>query len=134
MSFILSTIEFFLQFKRHPLNLAEFNEKFVAGNNALARGDSDGLKTGIKLFIESIPVAGLNSRPLRKAIRHLYTALSFHDRADTKGPWNRDLSGYGIVCWKTDLCDRDEALKHAWPYIESINNDLKSRGLGWYEK
>ena len=134
MSFIITIKEFFLQFKRYSFNLTQFNEKFVAGNEALAQGDSEGLKTGIKLFIESLSVSGPHNVPLRKAIRHLYSALSFHDRADTKGPWNRDLSGYGILSWKADLCDRDKALEQAWPYIYSINQDLKSELLGWNKK
>jgi hypothetical protein len=134
MSFILTIKEFFLQFKRYPFKPTKFSEKFVAANEALARGDSDGLKAGIKLLIEGLSVAGPHSLPLRKAIRHLYSALSFHDRADSRGPWNWDLSGYGILSWKADLCDRNEALRQAWPYIEAINKHLQSTGLGWSKK
>jgi hypothetical protein len=118
-------------FKGGPLNIQDFNEKFVAGNKALAAGNTEGLNKGISLFIESLSVAGPFAARMKSAIEALYCALSHHDRADTKGPWNRDLSGYGVMSWKNDLYDRDEALQRAWPYINSVNEELKKEGLGW---
>lgn len=120
-----------LAFQGGPLNLEAFNEKFVSGNKALSQGNADGLKTGISLLIDSLAFAGPYASDMKCAIEALYCALSHHDRADTKGPWNRDLSGYGVMCWKNDLYDRDSALRQAWPHIESINRQLKSKGLGW---
>ena len=118
-------------FRGGPLNITEFNEKFVSGNKALAAGNTEGLKTGIGLFIESLSVSGNFGPEMKKAIEFLYRALSHHDRADTKGPWNRDLSGYGLFSWKNDLWSRDTALRNAWPHIDKVNRELKSKGLGW---
>lgn len=120
-----------LVFRGGPLNVQVFNEKFVAGNNALTAGNTEGLKVGIGLFIESLSVAGPFAGRMKSAIEALYCALSHHDRADTKGPWNRDLSGYGVMSWKNDLYDRDEALQRAWPNIDSVNRELAVSGLGW---
>jgi len=114
-----------------PLDLAAFNDKFVAANNTLARGNTEALKEGIRLLIESLDYAGEFTSGVVNSIRELRCALSHHDRADTKGPWNRDLSGYGVIAWKNDLYDRNMALARAWPHIESINNELKARGFGW---
>jgi hypothetical protein len=118
-----------------PVNFAfdreEFNVLFVAGNQELATGTTSGLEVGLRLFIKSLAVAGPFGPRMREAISELRCALSHHDRADTKGPWNRDLSGYGVLSWKADLYERDEALQRAWPHIESINEELKSSGLGW---
>ena len=113
------------------LDIEKFNEKFVAGNKALVNGNVEGLKDGINFFIDSLNFSGEFLSPMQKAIRELYCALSHHDRADTKGPWNRDLSGYGVMSWKSDLYDRDEALRRAWPHINAINQELVSRGYGW---
>jgi len=121
----------FRKHKEGPLDLTRFNRKFVEGNQALALGNTDGLKTGLTLLIESLEFAGPFAKRLVPAIKSLRCALSHHDRADTKGPWNRDLSGYGLFSWKNDLYDRDTALREAWPNIESINRELKSQGLGW---
>ncbi len=114
-----------------PLDLETFNQKFVAGNKALTLGNTDGLKTGIALFIDGLDCAGEFAAELIPAIQALHSALSHHDRADTKGPWNRDLSGYGLFSWKNDLYDRDTALRSAWPHIDAINKKLKLKGLGW---
>lgn len=118
-------------FTPKPLNLAAFNEKFVAANKTLAHGNTEALKGGIVFLIESLDYAGEFTEGVMHAIRELRCALRHHDRADTKGPWNRDLSGYGVLSWKNDLYDRDAALARAWPHLESINNELKARGLGW---
>lgn len=118
-------------FQGGPLNVQVFNEKFVAANKALTAGNAEGLKTGISLFIESLSVAGPFAGRIKCAIEELYCALSHHDRADTKGPWNRDLSGYGVMSRKNDLFDRDEALHRAWPHIDSVNRELMVDGLGW---
>jgi len=112
-------------------DVQSFNQKFVEANKALATGNTEGLKAGIGFLIESLSVSGLFASETKKAIEALYGALSHHDRADKKGPWNRDLSGYGLSSWKNDLYDRDDALRQAWPHIESINNKLKEEGLGW---
>ena len=114
-----------------PLQLQPFNEKFVSANQELAKGNTEGLKAGIGLLIESLKFSGSHSGNIRGALRELYCALSHHDRADTKGPWNRDLSGYGLLSWKNDLWDRDHALMRAWPHIEVVNGRLKDQGLGW---
>jgi len=114
-----------------PLDMKAFNEKFVAANQALRGGDSNALKAGIGLFIEALSVAGPFAPRLADAIQELYCGLSHHDRADTKGPWNRDLSGYGVMSWKNDLYTRDVALGRAWTHISSINKELKAQGLGW---
>lgn len=118
-------------YKGGPLNLQDFNRLFVEANQALTKGNTEGLKAGLGLFIEALAVAGDYAEELVPAIVSLRCALSHHDRADTKGPWNWDLSGYGVFSWKNDLYDRDEALQKAWPHIEVINNGLRSRGLGW---
>ena len=114
-----------------PLDLSEFNRLFVSANKELAKGNTEGLKNGIGLLIQALEVAGDYAQELCPAIRDLRCALSHHDRADTKGPWNRDLSGYGLWAWKNDLWDRESALQQAWPHIEAINKDLVSKGLGW---
>lgn len=121
----------FRKHKEGPLDLIRFNEKFVEGNQALALGNTDGLKTGLTRLIEALEFAGPFTKRLVPAIKSLRCALSHHDRADTKGPWNWDLSGYGLLSWTKDLYDRDTALREAWPHIESINRELKSKGLGW---
>lgn len=118
--------------KSGPLDLPAFNLKFIAANKALTGGNTDALKAGIGLLIESLVDAGEFAPRIVSAIRELHCALSHHDRADTKGPWNRDLSGYGLFSWKNDLYDRDDALRRAWPHINSINEELKTRGLGWH--
>ncbi len=114
-----------------PLDIDKFNEKFVAANQALTGGNTEALKSGIGLFIDALPVAGHFTPRLVMVIQILRCALTKHDRADTKGPWNRDLSGYGLFAWKNDLYDRDAALGKSWEHISSINNELKSMGLGW---
>jgi hypothetical protein len=113
-------------------NIVEFNKLFVAANKELARGNTEGLKAGISLFVGALSHAGKYLEDQKKAIGYLYGALSRHERANTKGPFNQDLSGYGVFCWKEDLYERDEALRLAWPYIERINNELKAAGMGWY--
>ena len=118
--------------KSGPLNLHAFNLKFIAANKALTGGNTDALKAGISLLIESLDEAGEFAPHVVSAIQELHCALSHHDRADIKGPWNRDLSEYGVSSWKKDLYDRDDALRRAWPHIETINNALKSNGLGWH--
>lgn len=128
----LVSASFRSQYTGGPLNIAVFNDKFVAANQELAKGDTNGLHAGLSLLIESLEVSGDYVQSLVPAIEHLYSALSHHDRADTKGPWNRDLSGYGVISWSNDLYDRDSALQKAWPYIQKINDDLKSRSLGWH--
>ena len=90
-----------------------------------------GLKEGIALFMDAVSFSGPYTKDLVSALRYLRCALSKHDRVDTKGPWNRDLSGYGVWSWKNDLWDRDTALKKAWPHIQTINNKLVEEGLGW---
>lgn len=120
-----------LEYRGGPLDLQIYNERFIAANKELAKGNTDGLKAGIGLLIQCLEVAGDYAQELAPAIGHLYCALSYHDRADTKGPWNRDLSGYGIHSWRNDLYDRDTALRNAWTHIEAINDSLKSQGLGW---
>ena len=114
-----------------PLDPGSFNKAFVAANTALTRGDAEALKTGLSLLIDSLAVSGGFTTRVIDAISELRCALSHHDRADTKGPWNRDLSGYGVVSWKNDLYDRDDALRRAWKPISSINNELRAQGLGW---
>jgi len=113
-----------------PSDVTKFNQKFVDGNNALSLGTTSGLRDGLSIFIESLDDAGEFRSRMISAICELRCALSHHDRANTKGPWNRDLSGYGVMSWKNDLYDRDQALRRAWPHIESINTELKSQGLG----
>lgn len=112
-------------------DIDRFNRLFVAANESLTKGNTDGLKEGIAYLIEALEVSGGYKRSLATAISYLVRALSHHDRADTKGPWNRDLSGYGVISWKNDLWDRDRALRASWDSIVQINNDLKSKGLGW---
>ena len=112
--------------------LVAFNEKFVAANKALTGGTGEALRSGIALFIESLDYAGEYKTSISRAIEKLCGALSKHDRADTKGPWNRDLSGYGILSWKADLYGRDVALRLAWDDISRVNESLKSKGLGWH--
>lgn len=114
-----------------PLDLQEFNRRFVAANEALRKGNTDGLKEGICLLMDALEVSGDYTTDVIPALRFLRCALSHHDRADTKGPWNRDLSGYGLFSWKNDLYDRDEALRRAWPHIKKINESLREEGLGW---
>jgi len=113
-------------------NLPAFSLRFIAANKALTGGNTDSLKAGISLLIESLDDAGEFAPRIVSAVRELHCALSHHDRADTKGPWNRDLSGYGLFSWKNDLYDRDDALRRAWPHIQSINEELKLKGLGWH--
>ena len=98
-----------------------FNDKFVLANKALTAGNSDALRTGIDLFVESLEYSGEYRHYIASAINKLAGALSYHDRADTKGPWNRDLSGYGIMSWKFDLYSRNEALQMAWSDISHVN-------------
>ena len=112
-------------------SLERFNDLFVRANKALARGNTEGLKDGIGLLIEALPSAGEFRREVAAGISELRCALSHHDRADTKGPWNRDLSGYGVMSWKNDLYDRDVALRRAWEHLGPVNDQLRSRGLGW---
>jgi len=114
-----------------PLDLSQFNSLFVRANQALVKGNSEGLKEGIDLLGRSLEVAGDYAAPIVSALQELRCALPHHDRADTKGPWNRDLSGYGVIAWKNDLYDRDEALVRAWPFIAEVNSDLRSQLLGW---
>ncbi len=114
-----------------PLDISQFNPLFVWANQALAKGNNEGLKKGIDLLGQSLAVAGDYAGPIVSALRELRCALPHHDRADTKGPWNRDLSGYGVIAWKNDLYDRDEALARAWPFIAEVNDDLRAQGLGW---
>jgi hypothetical protein len=110
---------------------AVFNETFIKANKALRQGNTAGLKTGIALFISSLPVAGTHQEDIADTIRALYCALNCHERADKKGPWNRDLSGYGMIQWKDDLWSRDDALRAAWPHVKTINDSLIAAGLGW---
>ncbi len=117
--------------KGGPIDLPEFNAKFIAANQALAKGNTEGLKDGIGLLIDSLSVAGDFADRIGTAIQHLYCALSHHDRADTKGPWNRDLSGYGLFSWSNDIWDRNDALLRAWSFISSVNDELKIHDLGW---
>lgn len=119
------------RFRGGPLNLELFNERFISANRALSEGNTDGLKNGIGLMIDSLEVAGEFARDVIPALRFLRCALSRHDRADTKGPWNRDLSGYGLYSWRNDLYDRDSALQKAWPHIKAVNDALREQGLGW---
>jgi len=118
-------------FRGGPLNLSVFNERFIAANNELMLGTTEGLKEGIRHLVESLEVAGDFASDVIKALQYLRCALSHHDRADTKGPWNRDLSGYGLMSWKNDLYDRDTALRQAWPHIAAVNDRLKKLGFGW---
>jgi hypothetical protein len=119
------------RFRGGPLDLKLFNERFVSANQALSEGTTDGLKKGISLMVDSLEVAGEFARDVIPALRYLRCALSHHDRADTKGPWNRDLSGYGLYSWWNDQYDRDKALRLAWPHILSVNRSLNEQGLGW---
>ncbi len=86
-----------------PLNLEAFNRKFVEANMALSRGNTVALKEGITFLIDSLDVAGEYTPDVIAALSELRCALSHHDKADKKGPWNRDFSGYGVSSWKNDL-------------------------------
>lgn len=110
-----------------PLDVDAFRRKFEEANAALAKGNTEGLKEGIGLLIESLAVAGEFAEQIGPALQALYCALSHHDRADTKGPWNRDLSGYGLYSWQNDLDDRDAALQTAWFYIKPVYDELARR-------
>lgn len=121
-----------VRYRGGPLDLPILNEKFVAANKALAKGNTDGLRAGIAFLIDCLPVSGDYAVDLGPAIQFLYGALEHHERADTKGPWNRDLSGYGLFSWRNDLYDREIALQNAWPHIEKINNALRAKSLGWH--
>lgn len=120
-----------------PLDLDAFNTAFVEANRALAQGHSNGnaaseaLKRGISLLGESLLVSGKHAKAIASAINCLSCALSKHDRANTKGPWNWDLKGYGLLSWKTDIWDRDYALQRAWEHIAPVNDELRRQGLGW---
>ena len=115
-----------------PFDIQKFNDLFVKANQVLADGDLKSLKSGIALLMESMDFAGdVYTKDLVPAIEYLRCALTRYERADTKGPWNRDLSGYGVLSWKNDLYDRDTALRAAWPHIKKINDDLKKQWLGW---
>lgn len=128
--FVLNHVRSKTQPSKHT-NLPRFNELFVQANNVLMGGNTESLKSGLGHLIEALKVSGPYSRDLKKAISHLYAALDHHDRADTKGPWNWDLSGYGLNSWRNDLIDSDTALQRAWPHIEKINTSLLEQGLGW---
>jgi len=109
------------------MDLEVFNEKFVEANIAMSSGNLEGLKKGISLLVDSLSVAGLYVQDIRSAIDFLSIALSCHERAQ-KGPWN---IGYGVIAWKNDLWERDEALKEAWTHIKAVNDKLVEKGLGW---
>lgn len=126
-------VNLFRRPKEGPLDIKKFNEKFVEGNEALALGTTEGLKTGLSCFMEALEVAGPITELLVPAIKSLRCALSHHERADTNGPWNRGLSGYGLNSWWNDHQDRDTALRKAWPMIAAINRVLKKidPAFGW---
>lgn len=115
------------KYRGGPLDVDAFRRKFEEANAALAKGDTEGLKEGIGLLIESLAVAGEFAEKIIPALQALYCALSHHDRADKKGPWNRDLSGYGLYSWQNDLDDRDAALLVAWFYIKPVYDELAHR-------
>lgn len=133
LKWLLAMAYYFIpsKYRGGPLDIVVFNEKFVAANREMAKKNTDGLRMAIALLIESLQVSGDYAQHLRPAIEHLNSALFYHNRATVKGPWNRDHSGYGVVSWYADQHDRNDALVNAWPYIEKINDDLKSQGLGW---
>jgi hypothetical protein len=107
-------------FREKESALKNFDASFVNANEALKKGD---LKNGINIFIQSLAVAGTFSRSLRQAIKALLCALSCHERI-TK-TW------FGAPWIKKDINTRDEALRTAWTFIDSINKQLRERGLGW---
>ncbi len=113
-----------------PLNRVTFNHFFVSANQTLKGGDTQALRDGIANLIDALQYSGDYAQDLVPAIDYLRCALSYHDRADTHGPWNRDLSGYGVMSWKSDLLSRQAALEKAWPHILAIDQDLKKHGLG----
>jgi len=128
---ILQSILNFSSQEKSGEDIIKFSSLFVKANMALTRGNTEALKQGITLFIKSLDYAGKYEGDIAKAIGILRRALSRHDRADRKGPWNRDLSGYGVMAWRGDLYERDVALGNAWKYIEAVNDDLLNQGLGW---
>ncbi len=114
-----------------PFDLHRFNALFTGANKTLMGGNVEALRFGINQLIDTLSCAGDFADDIIPAIHYLRGGLDKYERADTRGPWNRDLSGYGLSSWQNDLYGRDEALRLAWPHIEKINNQLKTQGLGF---
>ncbi|MFA7193618.1 MAG: hypothetical protein WC087_01745 [Candidatus Paceibacterota bacterium] len=113
-----------------PLTILKlFNEEFIAGNESLTLGNTEGLELGIVHFKKALKFSTFQEdRQLKKAIQHLKKSLACNKVADL-GPWG------SLFRWKNSLEDRQYHLREAWKPIREINENLKSQGLGWdYKK
>jgi len=107
------------------INMQTLNEKLIAANHALALGTIDGLKQGLGLLVESLPIAGRFIPALLSSIQELRSALSHHYRADIQDPRDSTSSREYFLLWKNDVYDRDKALHRACKHLGLINNALQ---------
>ena len=103
------------------------NAKLIAANHALALGTTDGLKQGLGLLVESLPVAGRFIPALLSSIQELRSALSHYYRADIQRDSDSNSGEDYFLLWKVSGDDRHIALRRAWKHLGPINAALRSQ-------